>query len=123
MLTGIRRKHSKDSLLHNSHTSPENRLAPNVFRLQRQSLQKLVTQSIVEGAVKTRRAAVRLEHPETFHLILPVNQQLGFVAINADQDHILHDRAHIAAQELVGDSVCEKLQDKKVTNDYSDKVA
>lgn len=76
---------------------PEYRLAANVFGLQSQSLQKLVTQPIIECAVKTRRTAVRLEHTETFHLVLPVDQQLGFVAINADQDHVCHDGAHIAA--------------------------
>lgn len=52
---------------------PEHRLAANVFGLQSQSLQKLITQPIIEGAVKMRRTAVRLEHPETFHLVLPVD--------------------------------------------------
>lgn len=88
---------------------PENRLAANVFRLQSHSLQKLVTQTIVEGAVKPRGTAVRLQHPETFHLVLPVNKQLSFIAVNADQNHIFHDRAHIAPQQLVGNSICEKL--------------
>lgn len=70
---------------------PEYRLAADVFRLQGQALQKLVTQPIIKGAVKTRRTAVRLEYAETFHLILPIHQQFGFVAINANQDHIFHD--------------------------------
>lgn len=89
---------------------PEDRLAADVFRLQGPALQKLVTQPIIKGAVKTRRTAVRLEHAETFHLVLSIHQQLGFVAINADQDHIFHNGAHIAAKELIGDSICEKLQ-------------
>lgn len=92
---------------------PEYRLAADVFRLQGQALQKLVTQPIIKGAVKTRRTAVRLEHTETFHLVFPVHQQLGFVAVNADQDHIFHDGAHVAAKELIGNSICKKLDQRQ----------
>lgn len=89
---------------------PENRLAADVLGFQGHPLQKLVAKAIVEGAVQARCAAVRLQHPETLHFVVTVYQQLSFVAINADQDDVLHDCAHIAAQEFIGYSVCEKLQ-------------
>lgn len=73
-------------------------------------MQKFVAEAIVEGAVKAGGTAVRMQHSETFNLVVPVDQQLSFVAINADQDHILHDCAHIAAKQLVGYSISEKLQ-------------
>lgn len=81
-----------------------------MLRFQGGSLQKFVAEAIVEGAVKAGGTAVRMQHSETFNLVVPVDQQLRFVAINADQDHILHDCAHIAAKQLVGYSISEKLQ-------------
>lgn len=90
--------------------SPENGLAADVLGLQGRPRQKLVAEAVVEGAVQARGTAVRVQHPETLHFVLTVHQQFRFVAINADQDHVLHDCAHIAAQELIGYSVREKLQ-------------
>lgn len=89
---------------------PENRLAADVLGLQGHPLQKLIAKAVVEGAVQARGAAVCMQHPETLHFVFTVHQQFGFVAINADQDHVLHDCAHIAAQEFIGYSICEKLQ-------------
>lgn len=85
-------------------------LAADVLGLQGHPLQKLIAKAVVEGAVQARGAAVCVQHPETLHFVFTVHQQFGFVAINADQDHVLHDCAHIAAQEFIGYSICEKLQ-------------
>lgn len=88
---------------------PENGLAANVFRFQCSSLQKLITQTVVEGTVEARGTSVFMQYSETFHLIFTVNQELCFVAINTDQNHILHDCTHITAQQFIGYSICEKL--------------
>lgn len=77
---------------------PENRWAANVYRLQCSSLQKFITQAVVEGTVKARGTSVFMQYSETFHFVFPVDQQLCFVAINTDQNHILHDCSHITAQ-------------------------
>lgn len=82
--------------------------------LQGSSLQEFVAEAVVEGAIKVRGTAVRMKHPEAFHLVLPVDQQLRFVAINPDQDHVLHHRAHVAGEQLVGNSICEELQEKTI---------
>lgn len=87
-----------------------------MLRLQGSSLQKLVAQAVVEGTVEVGGAAVRVEYSETLHFVLPVNQQLCLVAINTNQNHILHNRAHIAAEQLVGDAICEELQQERATN-------
>lgn len=92
---------------------PENRLAADVLGLQGHPLQELIAKAVVEGAVQVRGAAVCIQHPEALHFVFTVHQQLGFIAINADQDHVLHDCAHIAAQEFVSYPICEKLQKKK----------
>lgn len=89
---------------------PENRLAADVLGLQGHPRQELVAKAIVKGAVQVRGAVVCIQNPEALHFVFTVHQQLGFIAINADQDHILHDPAHIAAQEFVSYAVCEKLQ-------------
>lgn len=92
---------------------PKNRLAPNVLRLQRSSLQEFVAEAVVEGAVKAGGTSVRVQHSKALHLVFPVDQQLRFVAVNPDQDHVLHHRTHVAAEELVGDSIREKLKENK----------
>lgn len=81
--------------------------------LQGSSLQKLIAEAVVECAVKSWGTAMCMQHSETFYLVIPVDQQLRFVAINADQNHVLHDSAHVAAKQLVGDPICEKLQEEK----------
>lgn len=89
---------------------PKNSLVTNVFRLQSSSMEKFVTQAIVESAEEGWCTPMRMQHSETFHFIVPVHQQFCFVAINTDQNHILHDSAHIAPKQLVGYSICEELQ-------------
>ena len=77
--------------------------------LQGRALQELVAQAVVEGAVEAGGAAVGLQHAETLHLVLPVHQQLRLVAVDTHQHHVLHDSAHVAAHQLVGDAVGEEL--------------
>lgn len=89
---------------------PKNRLAANVLRLQCSSLQKFIAQTIVEGTVKAWGTAVCMQYSETLHLIFPIDQQFCFVAINTDQNHILHGCTHVAAKQFIGYSICEKLQ-------------
>ena len=81
-----------------------------MLRLQGSPLQKLVAQTVVESTVETRGTAVRVQDSETFHLVFPIHEQFRFVAINSDQNHILHDRTHVAPQKLIGYAICEELQ-------------
>lgn len=89
---------------------PENRLAADVLGFQGHPLQEFIAKAVVEGAVEVRSTAVCIQHPETLHFVFTVHQQLRFISINTDQDHVLHDCAHIAAQEFVSYPICEKLQ-------------
>lgn len=84
-------------------------MAANVLRLQGSALQKFITQTIVEGTVEARCTAVCMQDSETFHLIFTVHQQFCFVAINTDQNNILHYCTYIAPQQLIGYPICEEL--------------
>lgn len=85
--------------------------------LQSHALQELVTEAVVEGAVEAWGAPVGLEHPEALHLILTVHKQLCLIAIDPHQDYVLQGPAHIAANQLVGDAVCESLQEEEDIED------
>lgn len=81
----------------------------DVFRLQGSSLQKLVAEAIVEGTVKLWRTPMCVQNTEAFHLILSIHQQLRFVTIYPDQNHVLQDGTHVAAEEFISNSVSEHL--------------
>lgn len=89
---------------------PKKWLVANVLGLQGGSLQELVAEAVVEGTVQLRRAAVSVQDAETLHLVLSVHQQLRFVAIYSDQNHVLQDGAHVAAEEFIGNPISENLQ-------------
>lgn len=80
-----------------------------MLRLQGRALQELIAEAVVKGAVKTGGAAVRLQHSKAFHLVVTVYEKLRFVAIDTHQHHVLHCPTHIAANQLVGNAICESL--------------
>lgn len=53
---------------------------------------------------------MRLEDAEALHLVLAVHEQLRLVAVDADQDHVLHGAADVTADQLVRDAVRERLR-------------
>lgn len=94
--------------LHRVHI-PEDGWAADVLGIKGGALQELVAQAVVEGAIEARGTPVGLQHPEALHLIIAVHKQLRLIAINANQDDVLHDFAHVAANQLVSDSISERL--------------
>ncbi len=90
--------------------SPEDGRAADVLGLQGHSLQELIAQAIVEGAVEAWSTSVRLQDTEALHFILTVHKQFCLVPIDPNQDHVLHGPADVTANQLVRDAVSERLQ-------------
>lgn len=78
--------------------------------LQGHTLQKLIAQAIVEGAVETWSAPVCLQDTEALHFVFTVHKQFRLVPVDPHQDHFLHGPADVTANQLVCDAVGEKLQ-------------
>lgn len=78
--------------------------------LQSHSLQELIAQAVVEGAVEARGASVRLQDAKALHFVLTVHEQFCLVPVDPNQDDILHGPADVTANQLVCDTVSEKLQ-------------
>lgn len=78
--------------------------------LQGHTLQKLIAQAVVEGAVETRSAPVRLQDTEALHFVFTVHEQFRLVPVDPYQDYFLHGPTDITANKLVCDAVSEKLQ-------------
>lgn len=53
------------------------------------------------------------DYLKALQFIVSVHNQLCSVAINSHKDHILWAVLHIAANQLVGGSISEELQNKK----------
>lgn len=78
--------------------------------LQGYTLQKLIAQAVVEGAVETRSAPVCLQDTEALHFVFTVHKQFRLVPVDPYQDYFLHGPADITANQLVCDAISEKLQ-------------
>lgn len=78
--------------------------------LQGHTLQKLIAQAIVEGAVEAGSAPVCLQDTEALHFVFTINKQFRLVPVDPYQDHFLHGPADVAADQLVRDAIGEKLQ-------------
>lgn len=95
--------------MHGAGSSPENGGVANVLGLQGHALQELIAEAVVKGAVETWGAAVRLQHSKALHLVVTVYEKLCFVAVDTHQHHVLQCPTHVAANQLVGDAICESL--------------
>lgn len=63
-----------------------------------------------------------VEDLEHFHLPVPVHVELGHSAVQTHQNATrLLERAHVAANQLVGDSVCECLEGEEMKKMYTGK--
>lgn len=81
--------------------------------IQNLPLNKLVADSILEAAIDLRTTAVTVEQLKNLQLAFPVNEELCHPAIEAHQNHTgVLQGPHEAADELVGDSLCEPLESK-----------
>lgn len=89
--------------------SPEQYGVPDVLRAESIALHELVADAIGEGAVEVRGTAVGMEDLEALQLVVAVHNQLCLVAVYPHQHHVLRALVHIAAHQLVGRSLCEKL--------------
>lgn len=89
--------------------SPEQYGVPDVLRAESIALHELVADAIGEGAVEVRGTAVGMKDLEALQLVVAVHNQLCLVAVYPHQHHVLRALVHIAAHQLVGRSLCEKL--------------
>lgn len=89
---------------------PEHGRAADMFGFQGHTLQKLIAQAVVEGAVEARCTPMRLENTEALHLVLSVHKKLRLVPIDANQDYLLHGATDITANQLVRNAISEKLR-------------
>lgn len=82
--------------------------------IQHRSSDKLVADAVLEAAVDLWTAAMGMKNLEHLHLLVPVHVELRHSAIQSHQDTtgLLH-RAHVAADQLVGEAFCESLDQMK----------
>lgn len=88
---------------------PQHRVS-DILRPQRVTLHELIADAVLEGAIKARGAAVGVEDLETAQLVVPVNNQLGAIAIDTHQHHVLRVGLGVAAHKLVSRAIGEELQ-------------
>lgn len=96
-------------LCHLPRNVPEDGRAADVLGLQGHSLQELIAQAVVEGAVEAWSTSVRLQDTKALHFVLTVHKQFCLVPIDPNQDHVLHGPADVTANQLVRDAVGERL--------------
>lgn len=77
--------------------------------LQRHALQELIAEAVVKGAVETWGAVMCLQDSKALHLVVTVYEKLRLVTVDTHQHHVLQCPTHVAANQLVGDAVCESL--------------
>lgn len=84
---------------------------PEQLIIQHRSSNKLIADAILEAAVDLRTTAVGMEDLEHLHLAVPVHEELCHFAVQTHQNTTrLLERAHVATNQLVGDSFCECLE-------------
>lgn len=90
---------------------------PEQLIIQHCSSNKLVADAVLEAAVDLWTAAVGVEDLEHLHLPVPVHIELRHSAVQSHQNTTrLLQRAHVAADQLVGDALCESLEEIKREN-------
>lgn len=57
-----------------------------------------------------------MENLEALQLVVAVHDQLRLVAVHPHQHHVLRALVRVAAHQLVGRSLCEKLEYRDVVN-------
>ena len=83
---------------------------PEQLVLQHGPSDKLVADAVLEAAVDLRTAAVGVEDLEHLHLPAPVHVELRHSAVQSHQNAAgLLEGAQVAADQLVGDALCERL--------------
>lgn len=83
--------------------------------IQHCPLNKLITDAILEAAVDLWATAVGVKDLEHLHLSFPVHIEVSHSAIEPYQNTTrLLQRAYIAANQLVGNALCEYLGKKSV---------
>lgn len=89
---------------------------PQQLVFQHRPSHKLVADAVLEAAVDLRAAAVAVEHLQHLHLAVPVHVELRHLAVQTHQDAAgLLEGGHVAADQLVGDPFCERLEGQAVT--------
>lgn len=74
-------------------------------------LNKLVADSILEAAVDLGATVVTVEQFKNLQLTFPVDEELRHPAVEPHQNHTgVLQRPHEAADQLVGDAICELLE-------------
>lgn len=84
---------------------------PQQLVVQHRSSNELVADAVLKAAVDLWTAAMGVEHLEYLHLPLPVHVQLRHSAVQPHQNTAgILQRTHVAADQLVGDALCEGLE-------------
>lgn len=79
--------------------------------IQHCSSDKLVADAILEAAVDLRTTPMGMEDLKHLHLPVPVHKELRHSAVPSHKDTTrLLERAHVAANQLVGDALRECLE-------------
>lgn len=93
---------------------------PEQLIIQHCSSDKPVADAILEAAVDLWTAAVGVEDLKHLHLPVPVHKELRPSAVQSHQDTArLQERAHVAANQLVGDAACECLEWKEIKREMN----
>ena len=83
---------------------------PQQLIIQHRPSDKLVADAVLEAAVDLWTTPMGVEDLEHFHLSVPVHIQLRHFAVQSHQNTTgLLEGGYIAADQLVGDSFCERL--------------
>lgn len=76
------------------------------------TLYKLIAQSVIKGTIELRCTAMSLQHTETLHFFISVDQQFSLVAVDSHQNYIFHGVPHVAGNEFICDPICKELPEK-----------